>query len=75
MDIALDPNDNKILYIVSKRGLMKGQAEGTEWSDITTLLGFDDNQNERVSNLTFSPEDSSKIYFTLDGAMHKSREY
>lgn len=74
-DMALDPTEESILYIVTKRGLMRGQNEATEWSDVPTLLGFNESENEYVRNISIDQDDSDIIYFTIDRIIHRSLDY
>lgn len=73
-DIVLDPNDNTILYLVSRRGLMRGANNGTGWTDIATLVGVEDKQNDTIKNLTITPGDSKTMYFTIGHIIHKSTD-
>ena len=71
-DIYLDSNDNSVVYITAKRGLMRGTANGTDWSDIITLIGVDDDKNEQIKNIWTAPGKPNELYFTLGNALHKS---
>lgn len=74
VDIAFDPNDTTIIYLVTRRGILKGTNNGTDWSDIVTLLGVGDNQNEDIRNLAITPGNSKQITFTLGHIIHQSND-
>lgn len=70
--ISLDVNDPTVLYTVTRRGLMRGASNGTDWSDIVTLVGVDDKQNDDIRNLVTVPGQTNQLYFTLGHVIHKS---
>lgn len=70
--ISLDQNDPTTLYTVTRRGLMKGQNNGQNWSDITTLVAVDDKKNDSIRNLVTVPGKPNELYFTLGHVIHKS---
>ncbi|MDP3971184.1 MAG: YCF48-related protein [bacterium] len=73
-DVALDPNDFRIVYIVTSRGILRSYNEGLDWEDITTLIGFKDKQNKNIRHLTVAPKDSETIYFVVGKKIHVSTD-
>jgi hypothetical protein len=51
---------------------MRGTDNGTTWSDIVTLIGADDKQNDDIRNVWTTPGNSNEIFFTLNNVVHKS---
>ncbi len=73
-DVTLDPNDTTVVYLVTRRGLMRGTDSGTNWSDVITLIGANDKKNDSIRNLTITPGNSQIIYFSVAHAIHKSTD-
>lgn len=73
-DIVLDPNDSSTVYLVTRRGLMRGRNDGTDWSDIITLVGVQDKQNDSIKNLSITPSSPQVLYFTIGHTLHKSTD-
>ncbi len=73
-DIAMDPNEQSVIYAVTRRGIMRGELEGTAWSDVPTLFGFDDDQNNSIRNLTITPGDSNILYYNVGNTLYKSTD-
>lgn len=73
-DIIIDPNDSTVVYLVTRRGIMRGADNATSWTDIVTLIGVGDKQNEQIKNLSISPGNSQEIYFSIGKAIHKSTD-
>lgn len=73
-DIALDPTDESIVYVATKRGLMRGIEAGTKWEDVPTLLGFNEGQNEQIRNITVAPDNANVVYFTVKRSIHRSTD-
>lgn len=73
-DIILDPNDETVLYAATKRGLMRGSAEGTSWQDVPTLIGFNEGQNEQIRNISIPADNPNIIYFTVQRVIHRSTD-
>lgn len=71
-DIAIDQNDSSVLYLTTRRGLLKGTGDGSEWSDIVTLVGANDPQNDDIRNVWSAPGRPNELYFTLNNRIHKS---
>ncbi len=74
IDIVIDPNDSTILYTVGRRGIMRGTDNGATWTDIITLVGVDDKQNELIKNFSISPGNSQELYFSIGNSIHKSTD-
>lgn len=73
-DMVLDPNDSTVLYMVTRRGLMRGANNGTEWSDIVTLVGVGEQKNDTIKNFTVTPGNSNEFFFSLGHAIHHSTD-
>ncbi len=71
-DMSLDQNDSSVLYLVTRRGLMKGTQDGAVWTDIITLVGSDSEQNDAIRNVWSAPGRPNELYFTLNNRIHKS---
>lgn len=71
-DMSLDQNDSSIVYLVTRRGLLRGRNNGEQWQDIITLVGFDNKQNDNIRNVWSAPGRPNELYFTLDNVVHKS---
>lgn len=74
VDITLDPIDQTVLYAATNRGLMRGGNEGTTWSDVPTLLGFNEPQNQQIRNIIITPDNANVIYFTVKRIVHRSAD-
>ena len=72
VQISLDVNDPSVLYTVTRRGLMRGANNGEDWSDIITLVGVDDKQNDDVRSVSTVVGKPNELYFTLGHIIHKS---
>ncbi|MBI4407637.1 MAG: hypothetical protein HY565_04025 [Candidatus Kerfeldbacteria bacterium] len=70
--MSLDVNDSSIVYLVTRRGLMKGTNNGDDWQDMITLLGVSDKQNDGILNVASVPGKPNELYFTLGHVLHKS---
>lgn len=71
-DITMDPNDSTVIYMVTKRGILRSRDAAGTWEDVPTLGGFSDNQNTKISHFTVAPQDSNTLYFLLNGVINKS---
>ncbi|MFA5995444.1 MAG: hypothetical protein WCW27_05580 [Patescibacteria group bacterium] len=73
-NITLDPQDNSIVYISTKRGLMKGENNGQNWSDVINIFGVNDKNNSNIKNLTIAADANHTIYYTLNKVIYKSSD-
>lgn len=71
-DIALDPNDSSTIFLVTRRGIIKGINDGASWQDVLTLFGSDDKQNDNIRNVWTAPGKTNELYFTANNVLHKS---
>lgn len=73
-DVVIDPNDSTVVYLVTRRGIMRGADSASDWTDIVTLIGVGDKQNEQIKNLSISPGNSQEIFFSIGKTIHKSTD-
>lgn len=73
-DMALDPQDNSIVYISTKRGLLKGINQGEQWSDVINLFGVNDGNNKKITNLVIAPDATHTIFYTLNTFIYTSTD-
>jgi photosystem II stability/assembly factor-like uncharacterized protein len=54
-----------IMYMTTQHGLMKSSDEGKTWTEVSTLIPLEDNDNKKIDNLLLDPQNSSNMYFTI----------
>lgn len=73
-DMVIDPNDSTIIYLVTRRGIMRGSDNANAWTDIISLIGVGDKQNEQIKNFSVSPGNNQEFYFSIGNKIHKSTD-
>ncbi len=73
-DFTLDYNNPQTIYTSSEQGLLRSQDQGLTWVQVNTPIAPQNEENERIKNLTVAPGQSSTIYFTINNLVYKSTD-
>lgn len=72
--VALSPNNDNVLYTVSKEGILYTTDGGVTWQFMKTLIEQGVDQNTGIANITVKPGEPSTILFTVGRLIHKTTD-
>lgn len=72
--VALSPNNDNVLYTVSKQGILYTTDGGVTWQFMKTLIEQGVDQNTSISNITVKPGEPNTILFTVGRLIHKTTD-
>ncbi|OGY85924.1 MAG: hypothetical protein A2233_00310 [Candidatus Kerfeldbacteria bacterium RIFOXYA2_FULL_38_24] len=73
-NMAMDPNNSNVLYVVTSEGIIKTLDGGRTWNLLDTLIAQGAEENSNIRRLVVLPGDSNTIFFTINNLIHKTTD-